>query len=788
MVANRRWIRVALYAAVLALALLAWVVLLPAKYGGWVSYLIIDGTSMEPVFHRGDLVVLREGKEYRVGDAVAYFEPELDSYVYHRIVSIDRGYFSLQGDNNDWIDTYRPVSEEIIGKEWMHLPRVGEIAQRLSLPIKLALVTGLGSVIGVVQKKKVRSPSRRNLGMFTRQILERTLQKNLGIKMEEIMMILGTLALVSFILGIFAYMSPVWRTVSREIPYTQQGEFSYSGEAPSDVYESNRIRSGDPLFLQLVCRIQAGFEYRFIGEGAEGLAGKYTLYAQINTPSGWKRKVILQPEQSFQGDTYQARTELDVCQFDRLIEEVNRSTGISESRYWVDLVAETSLSGKLQEKDFQADFTPKLTFMSDRLHLWLEEGDSDDRPLFVSAEDSIPDPYQEVNTLPFLNLRLGIPLARLLSVMGMGLSISTMIFLNKYYRGTAADDRDRAIRMKYGHMLVDVQGKNLLPSGTLLEVSSVDDLAKLAEKYDSMILHSTDGQFQGYLVQGNGLTYRFHVDEQPDKAWVSSLNQIKDEISGALSRYEFVVHYQPIVSFQEKRMVAAEALIRWNHPQRGLVSADQFIHSAFETGLIETLDGWMLKQGLSQLENWLEIGFPELVLSANLSLRALGYESFRRIIELIRASGLSPGSVQLEFTETDLIEASEEKLAFLDELKAMGISISMDNFSGRMPLNVLARLPITCLKIHLLQFDGAANGEIHAVVTLGISAARSLGLKVILEGVETEEQYQFFQGNDVYAIQGYLLGKPVSGDEMTQYLLKTKTGDGQVIRKNRRKK
>jgi EAL domain-containing protein (putative c-di-GMP-specific phosphodiesterase class I) len=456
-----------------------------------------------------------------------------------------------------------------------------------------------------------------------------------------------------------------------------------------------------------------------------------------------------------------------------MIEEVNRNTGISESRYWLDIVSESSISGRLGGKDFQADFTPKLTFMSDRLHLWLEDRDPADRPLFVSAAGSIPDPYQELNTLPFLSLKLGIPLARLLSVMGLGLSVSTMIFINKYYRGRAADDRDQAIRMKYGHMLVDVQGKNLLPSGTLLDVSSVDDLAKLAEKYDSMILHSTEGQFQGYLVQGNGLTYRFQADEKPGKLWVSSLTQIKDEISAALNRYEFVLHYQPIVSFQEKTIVAVEALTRWNHPERGLVSANQFINSAFETGLIETLDAWMLNQGLSQIATWREMGDPELVLSANLSLRALRSESFHRIVNLIGSSGISPDSVQLEFTEVDLIEASDEKLAFLDELKSMGISISMDNFSGKIPLNILARLPISFLKVHLNDMIGEPGAQIPSIVALGISLAQSLGVKVILEGVETDQQLQFFQGNDVYAVQGYLLGKPVSGEEMTELLQKS---------------
>lgn len=755
--------------------MLAWFVFLPVQYGGKVVFVIIDGISMEPGFHQGDLVVLRARREYHVGEAVAYYAPDLQTYVFHRIVAEDRDRFLLKGDNNGWVDLYSPAKSEIVGKEWFRLPALGQAIQRFALPLRLVLVGAVGSVIGVVQRKKVRSQGRRKSRRWFPLFLEKLLQDSLGVKLEEVMMILGTLALISFILGVFAFMNPVWRTVTREIPYEQQGEFSYTGRASGGVYEADLVQSGDPLFLQLVCQVQAGFRYRFSGEQAENLAGKYTLYARVSTQSGWQRKVVLQPEQAFQGDAYQVQTDLDVCQFDRLIEEVNLNTGISASRYQLEIVADTRISGKLKGKDFQADFSPKLVFSSDRLHLWLEESEPGVRPLRTTSSGFIPDPYQEVNTLPFFNLQIGIPLARLLAVMGMGLSIATMIFLNKYYRGSAMGNKDLAIRMKYGHMLVDVQGKSLQPSGNLLDVSSVDDLARLAEKYDSMILHASDGQFKGYLVQGNGLTYRFHSEEQADKLVVSPLTRSRDELAGALGRFEFLVHYQPVVSFREKSIVGVEALLRWNHPQKGLVPAGQFINTAFESGLIETLDGWTLKQALSQLQAWHEAGFAELALSANLSLRALKPESYRAIVDLINHSGVAPGSVQLEFTELDLIEASPEKLEFLNILRSAGVAITMDNFSGKVPLDVLARLPISCLKVYLLNTGAPFGQAIPPMVTLGISVAQSLGLKVIVAGIESEKQLDFFQGTDIYAIQGYLLGKPNSAEEMTRLLKKSVT-------------
>src|SRR6188474_2456134 len=127
----------------LFLSLISWLILAPTQLGGSVTYVIVDGNSMEAKFHRGDLILLRKAATYKVGDAVTYQNAEMGRYVFHRIINLNLDRFVLQGDNNAWLDSYQPTQEEIVGKLWMHLPRVGKTVEWLRLPINMALAVGL---------------------------------------------------------------------------------------------------------------------------------------------------------------------------------------------------------------------------------------------------------------------------------------------------------------------------------------------------------------------------------------------------------------------------------------------------------------------------------------------------------------------------------------------------------------------------------------------------------------------------------------------------------------------
>ena len=132
-----------------------WIALAPAKWGGQVSYVMVKGNSMEPGFHVGDLVIVRQAPAYQVGDIVTYWDAFMGAHIFHRIIDTEQDHFVLKGDNNAWIDSYQPTRDEIVGKLWIHLPKLSVAVEWLRAPIHMALTTGLlGGLLMVTLTKQ----------------------------------------------------------------------------------------------------------------------------------------------------------------------------------------------------------------------------------------------------------------------------------------------------------------------------------------------------------------------------------------------------------------------------------------------------------------------------------------------------------------------------------------------------------------------------------------------------------------------------------------------------------
>ena len=134
----------------LVLVVLAWVLFLPVQFGGSAAYVIINGESMEPLYHRGDLVIIRKEAAYGVGDVVTYFSTSLNRHVIHRIVAFHGDEFTLKGDNNDWLDDEKPTVEQIVGKAWIHIPSMGRWLAPLQTPLGLSIVVGAAALLTVL--------------------------------------------------------------------------------------------------------------------------------------------------------------------------------------------------------------------------------------------------------------------------------------------------------------------------------------------------------------------------------------------------------------------------------------------------------------------------------------------------------------------------------------------------------------------------------------------------------------------------------------------------------------
>jgi diguanylate cyclase (GGDEF)-like protein len=266
-----------------------------------------------------------------------------------------------------------------------------------------------------------------------------------------------------------------------------------------------------------------------------------------------------------------------------------------------------------------------------------------------------------------------------------------------------------------------------------------------------------------YLTkERGGDNYQFYTADMNAKALKRLA--LENNLRRALERSEFEVHYQPQVDINTRRVVGVEALVRWRHPELGLVSPAEFIPLAEDTGLIVPLGEWVLRTACAQSQAWQAEGLAPLRVSVNLSARQFQQQNLSDIVaRVLQETGLSARYLELELTESSIMKNPESAVRTLGELKAMGINIAVDDFgTGFSSLGYLKRLPIDTLKIdQSFVRDMTTDPDDAALVMAIITLAHNLRLDVIAEGVETEEQLRFLHLLRCDAWQGYLFRRPL---------------------------
>ncbi len=259
------------------------------------------------------------------------------------------------------------------------------------------------------------------------------------------------------------------------------------------------------------------------------------------------------------------------------------------------------------------------------------------------------------------------------------------------------------------------------------------------------------------------------VEDAADK-----LEQIKTSLCDALKREEFQVYYQPQINVQTGKIMSAEALVRWLHPEKGLISPAEFIPVAEETGFIIELGEWVLETACRQMQVWKNAGFSLQQVAVNLSPRQFHQPDLSsKVAEILAEIGLSPGSLELELTESLMVEDAESAIATLQQLKDLGVSISIDDFgTGYSSLSYLTQYPFDTLKIDRCFISNITDGCTNAAIVKAIiEMAHSLCLEVIAEGVETEAEKDFLWRYECDTMQGYLFSPPLPAADFEQLLL-----------------
>lgn len=251
----------------------------------------------------------------------------------------------------------------------------------------------------------------------------------------------------------------------------------------------------------------------------------------------------------------------------------------------------------------------------------------------------------------------------------------------------------------------------------------------------------------------------------------STRMQLENSLRRALERDEFMILYQPRVDLKTGNTLGAEALIRWRHPKMGLLYPNQFIPVAEETGLIVPIGQWVLECACKQSKAWQEAGLPPLEMSVNVSARQLEKDNFPDIVrQALEDSGLSPEYLGLELTESILLGNMDVASKKLQELKAMGVKISIDNFgTGHSSLSYLKDLPTDSIKIDPSFVRNIVRvPENAAIAGAVIAMAHSLNLKVVAEGIETLDQLEFLRSLNCDEMQGYFISRPVESAEFVR--------------------
>ncbi len=544
----------------------AWLAFAPTQVGGAVTYVIVAGASMEPHIHVGDLVLVRRAHLYNVGDVVAYQNREMGRVVLHRIIDVQGGRYVLKGDANSWVDGYHPTKEEVLGRMWARVPRLGRVLEWLRQPEHAAVAAGgLTGALGAMGMGEARRRRRAQGGPVMPLAVGWWL-----------LAILAALTAAFGGLAAVAFTRDATRLVQDSIPVRHVGVFNYQAAVPQGVvYDGPQAVTGEPIFLSLAQRVQAAFTYRLEASVPHQAEGRVRLLAVVGdpTPGGWRRTLELVPWQGFQGDEATISGVLDLGQVRELLAQVEKATGLNIASYRLSLVPQVEVRVQAAGSEAEQTFSPPLHFRLDRVQLAMEASSSplgrEEDPTRPVQEGALVVPREEEATMSGLGVRAPVRAVRMASVVGGGVSLLGLWVTAGLMAFGLVGGEERRIRALYGHLVLPAAAVQATP-GPLVWVKDMDALARLAHARATFVLHD-EGQDR-YLVLGEGVTYAYRPGGPPPQetapteevrpTQVQELSSLREEI-GAL-RQELMALAQDLGGLrpeEEARTLGA--------PQRG---------------------------------------------------------------------------------------------------------------------------------------------------------------------------------------------------------------------------
>ena len=283
-----------------------------------------------------------------------------------------------------------------------------------------------------------------------------------------------------------------------------------------------------------------------------------------------------------------------------------------------------------------------------------------------------------------------------------------------------------------------------------------DDMHELLKNADTAMYHAK--------ARGKN-TYELFQDDMRGKA--QKRLSMETSMRRAIERGEFVLHYQPQIELATRRIVGVEALVRWNHPEKGMVSPLDFIPLAEDTGLIVPIGEWVLYEACRQMQSWKDAGLGSIRVAVNLSVRQIREQNIvSSVLAMLQQTGIDPDLLELELTESCLLEGRIDTINTLHSLRDAGVSLALDDFgTGYSSMSYLRRFPISILKVdRSFVKDLPTDSDAAAITRAIIAMANTLKLQVIAEGVETEDQAEYLAESGCTIVQGFLFSRPLPAD------------------------
>ncbi|HET7386952.1 MAG TPA: signal peptidase I [Nocardioidaceae bacterium] len=473
----------------------AFLLLAPRTLGGSNSYVTTHGISMEPRFSTGDLAVLRQPDDYRVGDIVGYHSDLLDTVVMHRIVKVAGGHYTFKGDNNSWLDPETPGRDQLLGRLVMRVPHGGIWLQRLSDP---RLLAALGFAVLAGGGAAARTTRRRKRGTM-RQHARPSWPSRTFAALPPWARSAAALIAVAGVAGValaaLAWARPITTVETRNIESSQQMTFSYHATVPeSAAYDRTTVTAPDPIFRNLTDSLDVHYAY-------QGQPGSIAVAAELSTSSGWHSTVRLGPRVNFDTATYAGSVRLHLDELEQRASAAAKVTGIPATQVDVTLRA-------LVRATDGTRFTPALAFTLTPLQLRLAGNKSS-----LSVQDSTPRRVATTapGTLGFAGHQITVSTARTVGLaMAVGAIFAGCLLGLAVRVGAPATEAGR-IRRRYASMLVPVQPVPAPPGHSIIDVGNIATLAKLAERYGLLILHWARSGVETFIVQDESATYRFRI-------------------------------------------------------------------------------------------------------------------------------------------------------------------------------------------------------------------------------------------------------------------------------------